>query len=190
MPQSIDVELEATAAQAMLVELEAYLKSDITFWQTAPNVLGDRMPKLTVGGLLESLIRAEAAGAGGVPSMREKLKTIKAQHLDRYLTHAGQEAGGRLDAWSWYLDDYLRNPADTAGYYPNEVRARLKAELLLGELEAEGRGRAERARASALDGRVRASLKAGPFVWDERLQRFFPPDRFWWLYRRLPVPKD
>ncbi len=186
MPKAIDVEFELTAARAMLAELEAYLKSEVLFWQTAPNALGDRMPKLTIGGLLEALARAEAAG---VKSMRAELEEIKTQHLQRYLARAEKEAGSRLDAWSWYLDDYVRKPAEVADYYANEVRARLKAEMLLGELEPQ-RGQTERARAAALDERVRAAFVPGAFVWDERLRKFFAPERFWWLYGRLRAPEE
>jgi len=188
MPKPIDVEFELTAARAMLAELEAYLKSEVVFWQTAPNALGDRMPKLTIGGLLEALARAETAGAPGVKSMRAELDEIKAQHLRRYLARAEQEAGSRLDAWSWYLDDYARKPAEVADYYANEVRARLKAEMLLGELQPPS-GQAERARAAALDERVRAAFAPGAFIWDERLRKFFAPERFWWLYGRLRAPE-
>ena len=185
MPQSIDVDFEVTAARAMLAEMDAYLKSDVLFWQAAPNALGARMPKLTIGGLLEALLRAEAAGAAGVPALRATLAAIKAPHLVRYLARAEQETGSRLNAWNAYLADYARNPADAAGYYANEVRARLKAELLLQEIEPERRGHTERVRTNALDERMRASFASGAFVWDERLKSFLPPDRFWWLYGRL-----
>lgn len=189
MPKAIDAEFELTAARAMLAELEAYLRSEVVFWQTAPNALGDRMPKLTIGGLLEALARAEAAGAPGVQSMRAELEEIKAQHFQRYLARTEQEAGSRLDAWSWYLDDYARKPAEVADYYAHEVRARLKAELLLAELEPP-RGQTERARAAVLDERVRAAFAPGAFVWDERLRKFFTPEKFWWLYGRLRAPEE
>lgn len=184
MPTSLDADRETTTAQAMLAELDPYLDSDVLFWQTAPNTLGDRMPKLTIGGLLEALIRAEAAGAVAVRSMRATLEMIRTRRRARYLGRAEQEARSRLHTWSGYLDDYARQPADVAGYYANEVRARLKAELLLNELESEKRGHVERARANVLDERLRATFQAGAFVWDERLKPFFPVDRFWWLYGR------
>ncbi|HLF25561.1 MAG TPA: hypothetical protein VJG32_04445 [Anaerolineae bacterium] len=190
MPKAIDADFEMTVARAMLAELEAYLKADVTYWQTAPNALGDRMPKLTIGGLLEALIQAQAAGAAEAQSMRATLELIRMQNLDRYLAHAEQETRSRLDAWNWYLDDYARKPGEVADYYPNEVHARLKAELLLNELEPKQRGRPERERAHVLDERLRLAFTPGALVWDERLKPFFPPDRYWWLYGRLPEPED
>ncbi|HET7091673.1 MAG TPA: hypothetical protein VFL17_23830 [Anaerolineae bacterium] len=185
MTKTIDVEFEMSAARTMLAELEEYLGSDVLYWQTASNALGDRMPKLTIGGLLEALLRAEAAGAPDAPALRSSLQRIKSGHLYRYLDRAERETRSRLDAWAWYLDDYARSAADAAGYYSREVRARLKAELLLSEVEPHQRGRAERARADALDERVRAAFAPGEFVLDERLKAYLPADRFWWLYGRL-----
>lgn len=190
MSQTIDVDFEVIVAHAMLGEFEAYLKSDVVYWQTAPNALGDRMPKLTIGGLLESLLRAEAGGSPEARSMRTKLESISSRHLNSYESHAEQEARSRLDSWSWYLDDYARKPVDVAGYYPSEVRARFKAELLIDALAAHSRGKPERSRANTLDERLRASFQTGNFVWDERLKPFCPPDRYWWLYGRLQVPQE
>jgi hypothetical protein len=190
MVKVIDVDFELTAAQAMLAEMDEYLKSDVLFWQVTPNALGDRMPKLTIGGLLEALIRAEAGKAAGIPTMRTRLETVKARQHARYLARAEQETRSRLDAWNWYLSDYHRTPGDVAAYYPNEVRSRLKAELLLAELERERRGGAERLRATASDEMMRAAWRPGIFVWDESLKPFFPPERYWWLYGKLRIAAE
>ncbi len=184
MPTLLDAEREATIAQAMLAELEVYLDANVIFWQAAPNALGVQMPMLTIGGLLEALVRAEAAGVAAVQSMRATLEAIRTPRRARYLERAERETHSRLYTWSRYLDDCLRRLEDVAGYYANEVRARLKAELLLSELEPEKRGHVERARANVLDNRLRAIFQTSAFVWDERLKPFFPADRFWWLYGR------
>ena len=190
MAKPIDARFEATSAQAMIAELQPYLESDVLFWQVQPNALGSRMPKLTIGGLLEALIWAEAGGAPGMAALRQTLNSVKALHRDRYLARAEQETRSRLNTWSGYLDDYHRAPNDAAGDYPHEVRSRLKVELLLMELEHEKRGGAERLRATALDEIVRGSWKPGAFIWDGALTPFFPSDRFWWLYGKLRLPSD
>lgn len=184
MTASMDSAFEEGVARAMLNELEAYLKSDVLFWQVDANELGSRMPQLTLGGLLESLLRAQAAGVASVESMRAQLESIKRRHMVRYLDRAEKEMGSRLNLWSAYLDDYARD-RDAADYYPNEVRTRLKIDLLLGEMEAERHGAQAQVRIDMLDQRLRSVFVPGEFVWDERLAVLLPEDRYWWLYGRL-----
>jgi hypothetical protein len=183
---AIDAAFEESVARAMLNELEAYLKSDVLFWQVDPNELGSRMPQLTIGGLLEALLRAQAAGTAGIESMRVALETIRQRHMVRYLDRAEKEAGSRLNLWSAYLDDYTRD-RDAADYYANEVRTRLKIDLLLNELETERRGLEVRLRIDLLDRRLSGVFMPGEFVWDERLAVWLPKDEYWWLYGSLRV---
>jgi hypothetical protein len=149
------------------------------------------MPQLTIGGLLEALVRAEAAQADLTPDQHAALPAIRQQH-DRirddrpvaYASKAMREFNSRLDAWTTYLDDAQRKPANVTAYYPHEVRARAKAQLL-----AQALGRdlpaVARARLSRLDARLLPMLQPGAFVWDERLKTAFPQDTCWWLYGRL-----
>ena len=181
----IDGVFEKAVAGAMLKEFEDYLESDVLFWKVEPNKLGQRMPQLTVSGLLESLLRTEAASGDALSSMHLELERLKRRHLAKYLSRVEQEVGSRLNVWKGYLDDYARDPRDAVSYYPNEVRMRLKAELLLAELEPERRGAEARARANRLDERMHVVFEVGDFVWDERLKSFLPPERYWWLYGRL-----
>jgi len=188
----LDAPTDWTIARCMTDELEAYLKADVLYWTIAPdNPLGTRMPQLTIGGLLEALVRAEAAQADLTPDQHTALPAIRQQH-DRirddrpvaYANKAGREFNSRLDAWNTYLDDAQRKPATVAAYYAHEVRARAKAHLL-----AQALGRdltaVARARLSRLDARLLPMLQPGAFVWDERLKAVFPQDTCWWLYGHL-----
>ena len=188
----LDAHTDWTIARCMTDELDAYLKSDVLYWAVAPNnPLGTKMPQLTIGGLLEALVRAEAAQAdlasdqqATLPAIRQQHDRIRADHPVAYANKALREFNSRLDAWNTYLDDAQRKPANVAAYYPHEVRARAKAQLL-----AQALGRdlpaATRARLSRLDARLLPMLHPGAFVWDPRLQAAFPQDTCWWLYGRL-----
>ncbi len=188
----LDAPTDWTIARCMADELDAYLKSDVLYWAiTASNPLGVKMPQLTIGGLLEALVRAEAALADLPPDQQAALPAIRQQH-DRiraarpvaYANKAVREFNSRLDAWTTYLDDAQRKPADVAGYYPHEVRTRAKAYLLAQTLGTD-LTMANRARLSRLDARLLPMLQPGAFVWDARLQATFPQDTCWWLYGRL-----
>src|SRR5512136_2092270 len=62
MTQAFDPAADLAACRAMADELEAYLKSDVLYWQMdASRPGGDQLPKLTVGGFLERACRLRAA---------------------------------------------------------------------------------------------------------------------------------
>ncbi len=185
----LDAQTEFTIARWMADELEAYLKADVLYWTIAPdNPLGAQMPQLTIGGLLEAIVRAEAARADLTPDQSVALTAIRQQHdrirADRpvaYADKATREINSRLNVWSTYLDDAQRKPAEVAAYYPHEVRTRAKAQLLAQVLGDDLPPEAA-ARLARLDTRLRTLLQPGAFVWDPRLQAAFPQDTCWWLY--------
>src|SRR5512147_1247189 len=185
----LDAVTDFTIARTFAAELEAYLKADVLHWPvTHAQPLGDKMPQMTIGGLLEALVRAEAAQDDLTPDQRVELRSIRAEHdrlrADRpvaYGNKAAREINSRLDAWSQYLDDATRKPADVAAYYPHEVRARAKAYLLAQTLGAD-LPQNLRQRLALLDTRLRPLFKAGDFVWDNRLKSAFPENPCWWLY--------
>ncbi len=188
----LDAQTEWTIARWMADELEAYLKADVLYWTIASsNPLGAQMPQLTIGGLLEAIVRAEAARADLTPDQAAALPAIRQQH-DRirddrpvaYANKATREINSRLDVWNNYLDDAQRKPADVAAYYPHEVRTRAKAHLLAQALDAD-LPKAAATRLTHLDARLRGLLQPGEFVWDARLQTAFPKGRCWWLYGHI-----
>ena len=188
----LDAPTDWTIARWMTDELDAYLSADVLYWAVAPNnPLGTKMPQLTIGGLLEALVRAEAAHAdlssdqvAALPAIRQQPDRIRGDRPVAYAGKALREFNSRLDAWNTFLDDAQRKPADVAGYYPHEVRTRAKAYLLAQTLGTD-RPAANRARLSRLDARLLPMLHPGAFVWDARLQAAFPQDNCWWLYGHL-----
>jgi hypothetical protein len=189
----LDGHLELTIARCLTAELEEYLKSAIVYWPVASsNPFGDKMPPLTIGNVLDAIGRAAAAMNDLTPDQAVELTAIRQQH-DRirdaqpaaYASKAAREIGSRLDAWSQYLDEAARPPADVAAYYPHEVRARAKAHVLA---QALGRDlpQAAQQRLALSDARLRALFEPGAFVWDDRLKAAFPQNPCWWLYGHLP----
>jgi hypothetical protein len=188
----LDAATEVTIARWFVDDLEAYLTSDVLYWPIAStNPLGDKMPQLTIGGLLESFARAAVAIDDLSSDQRSILQAARAEHdgivaahRAAYLNKAARELNSRLDVWSAYLDDATRKPAEVAAYYPHEVRTRAKAYLLARALGQE-LPLAVQKRITALDTRLYAMFAPGAFIWDQRLQDKFPKDRCWWLYGRL-----
>jgi hypothetical protein len=182
------------ACQAMAEEFEAYLESDVLYWQMdASRPGGDPLPKLTVGGFLERAGRLRAASLSTtqratLDEAMRKFELARDAHRLRYVTRVLRDLRGRLDAWAWFLDDYAKRPNEEAPYYPAQAHTRLAIQLLLEELAGDSATEFIR-RLFALDQRLRADWTDGPFVWHSTLAHAFPRERFWWLYGRPKQPE-
>jgi len=192
--KEFDPTSDLAACQAMAEEFEAYLKSDVLYWQMdASRPGGDRLPKLTVGGFLERAWRLRAASLS--PTQRatlgeamRKFELARDAHHSRYVTRVLHDLRARLDAWAWFLDDYAKRPNEEMPYYPAQAHTRLAIELLLEELAGDSATEFIR-RLFALDQRLHADWIDGPFVWHTTLAHAFPREQFWWLYGRLKQPE-
>ena len=192
--EEFDLTPDLNACQAMAEEFEAYLKSDVLYWQMdASRPGGDRLPKLTVGGFLERAWQLRAASLSStqhatLDEAMRKFESARDAHRSRYVTRVLHDLRGRLDAWAWFLDDYAKRPNEEAPYYPARAHTRLAIELLLEELAGDSAAEFVR-RLFALDQRLRADWIDGPFVWHMALAHAFPRERLWWLYGRLKQPE-
>jgi hypothetical protein len=180
----LDGNTELIIAEHMLRDLEEYLKSDVLYWHVAePNPLGSQMPQLTIGALLEALVRAKAGGADAstLVAARAQHDRIRAAHPALYVSKALHELHSRLDAWQANLDDEGRK---TKVFYAQDVRVRAKIHLLEQALGPDTPSELQRQR-EQLDQDLYEVFVPGEFVWDVRLQAAFPKDPCWWLYGHL-----
>lgn len=190
-----DPDADLATCRAMADEFEAYLKSDVLYWQMdAARPSGEQLPKLTIGGFLERARRLSAAPLSSAQRSAldeavRRFETACITHRQRYEVRALHDLRGRLDAWAWYLDDYAKQPNEEAPYYPAQAHTRLAIALLLDELAHNAEAAPLAHRLSALDERLRADWIAGVFVWHTSLAHAFPRESFWWLYGRLKKPE-
>ncbi len=178
----LDGNIELAICQRMVADLEDYVKSDVLYWHvTEPNPLGSHMPRLTIGGLLEAQVRAEAAhvDAQAVAAVRARHDQIRAAHAALYVNKAIHELHSRLDTWKTDLLDDLGRKEQIL--YAQDVRMRAKIYLLEQALGVDLPAVLKTYR-EQLDLELYEVFVPGAFVWDERLQPFFPKDPCWWLY--------
>lgn len=189
--KEFDPALDLDVCQAMAEEFEAYLKSDVLYWQMDVSRLGSvRLPKLTIGGFLERARRLQAAPLSSAQRVvldeaMRRFEQVRNIYHSRYLMRVVHDLRGRLDAWKWFLDDYARHPDEQAPYYPAQAHTRLAIDSLVEELKNQPEMAEFARRLADLDERLRADWIDGAFVWHTALAHAFPKDRFWWLYGRL-----
>ena len=165
-------------------DLEAYLLSDILYWQLhAP--AGRQM--FTLGGMLLGLMQikalVEASGeAEDLISLQVIIDKVKLEHRSAWEKKACQETAARIRLWKTYLDDYRQNPDDMAAYFPREIKWRVIIQLLQKEIP---KPIEQLDLLTLLDTMVKSNWLPGDFIWEPYLVHSMPAGEYWFLYGRL-----
>jgi hypothetical protein len=175
---------------AMSEALQDYLLDDRLFKTiTVSSPAGDRLIKMTIGGMLERLEELESQGAASqaVAQAREALERAKRSQPDRFYERLGREAKSYADSWNWFLQNCWEGAARCRSDYAQEVPIRLRLEQILAESGEHQELAESRRRVRTLDERLRS-------IWEEEDEPLlgnrdrFPRDPYWWLYGR-PQPQ-
>jgi hypothetical protein len=177
-------------ALAMLDELEPYLLSKELFWPLEQRATRGmpRYPRLTLGGLLLSIDELSAQEEEMSAKQRSALQQIHSRFSHNQVKwevaierKAVKELRCRLNLWRAYLMD-LEERREGAENYAHEARQRVMFQRLLEPASKHPEVELLSASAQSLDSKLRPFFITGAFIWDERLERFYPPPVFWYLY--------
>jgi hypothetical protein len=186
-PARYDLELAA----AMADELEDFLISNEIFWPLERRAAaGDPpFPQLSLGGLLLTLDELDAwegdlapAEAGELGSLRVRVEEVRAKRGAAIQRKAGRELRSRANLWRAYVGDLEEEGARPVELYPHEVRQRVMAGRLVETAADLAEAAPPRRLLGELDSKLRRRFEAGPFVWDRRLAKRYPPGDYWFLY--------
>ncbi len=169
-----------------LPELQDFLLSNDLYWPagTARGAhAGANMPRFSLGNLRLAAARLGAASGdlhdgdliAGVEGVFTKWRS-------NWARKAALEYSSRLRLWEDRLNELISDPSEAI--YRYEIRIRVILELLRGDLLVEP-PRQEMALLEGLDTRHRAASMETGFIWDTELQKAFPPEPYWFLYRTI-----
>ncbi len=178
---------ELAILDKMSDELQAYLLSDVLFWQMQA---GSRFPKLSLGRLLLARERLRALEQRLSSAQRVTLQTAT-QQIENVLSqwqvaaekHAAHELRSRANLWQRFWEECAEAPGPCADHYAQEASQRTMAGLLLREFPRVADTPEARV-LLAFDATVRPRLRPSGFVWDAALRPAFPQSDFWFLYGR------
>jgi hypothetical protein len=186
-PARYDLQLAA----AMADELEDFLISNEIFWPLERRAAaGDPpFPQLSLGGLLLTLDELDAwegelapPEAAELQRLRGRVDVLRAKRGAAIQRKAGQELRTRANLWRAYLGDLEEGGGRSVELYPQEVRQRVMAGRLLETAAGLAEASPPRRLLGELDAMLRRRFEAGPFVWDRRLAKRYPPGDYWFLY--------
>ena len=184
---TIDLEI----AEAMVEELEDYILGDDLYRTVIVRTsAGDKHLNMSGGELLARLGRLQ--GERSVLSVDEQHRLDTVQDLadrtikslrTRFTEKLNREFKARLDSLRYYLNECADDLAKCRTEYPFEMRNRQR----IVEIERQLGDEASPALVAVLAGtdtRINQLTKGSSFIWDTRLAGVYPPDQYWFLYRR------
>ncbi len=177
-------------AQAMVNELEDYLFGDKLYRQLVVRTPeGDKLPKMTVGALLDRLQALERQRTQLTPdeqrqfqAIRERWRALKSQWVAQYADKVLWELKSLLDSWTWFIDDCMAGKRSCAEDYASEVWIRVRMEDLLRDVSGMANLADTRARLAPLDARLKRMFMPGAFVWGAERAGAYAQDQYWFLY--------
>lgn len=192
-----NITYDLTVLEAMVDELELYLKSDLLYWQLSPSVpITPPAPMLTLGGYHLRAYRLENQKEALDPAQQKRLAAVQDtfdKMIEKWTVHASQrmerELHARLNSWQWFVEDCQARKKACITYYPTEAELRTLIELLMDQARKLSDVGTYKKRLGELDAQFRPWFKAGDFVWRADLIAVYPESRFWWLYGRPQFPR-
>ncbi len=178
--------------QAGLEVLEKYLLSDEVFWPLAANPPEGKAeyPRLTLDGLLLARARLFAYQVTSqqqerVERINQELELVRSKWRSAWQKKAAECYRVRLRLWQDFLEEYQDNPVDNTNRYSYAVGYRVMLDLIQGDLRQQNT--AEEVILASLDEYLKSVIVPEEFIWEGAIQAGFPPERYWYLYGKLPV---
>jgi hypothetical protein len=171
----------------MAGEMEAYLRSDVLFWQ----MMKGGFPKLTIGGYLVRQHRLLAlydllaeGDQNQVDTAVTQFNQTLVEKIVRFEQKVHQELEARIRQWGEYLKDLQWEKAAAAANYAAAVETRVMMTAVTDKVGLPPYQLDPRLseRIALLDGNLRRRWQSGPFVWPEEWEPAYPQNEYWWLY--------
>ena len=192
MPTHLDIEQDLHIFTEMVKNLTPYLYEEPLFGH-----MSNRLPKLTVGGLLLRQYRlkhlADMLSSEQKARFHEaesNLESLRYEWLTHYRNKLVQEFESRVHAIEWFVDDCSKDPSTCDANWPNEAEKRTIIAHLVKEATAQDVFSDEhKSKLAQLDQNLHRFVRRGDFLWDAALAKIYPADEFWWLHGR-PGERD
>lgn len=186
-------EFDLRYVNTCLGALSHYLKTDQLDYPvglTMP-MRGTPYPRLTPGNLLFYIARLKGARdsnnlnnrlTDGVNRAEEEFDVLLNEWAANWNKKVFKEIITRVNQWSNYLDDLMRDREEHVPYYKTEVRTRTLIDLL--EIYCV-EPPPELAGIKVLDQKLKTWFSPGDFIWEEAFSSAFPEKTYWYLWGNI-----
>jgi hypothetical protein len=178
-------------AEEMAKELEPYIiKDELYRTLIVRTSAGDENLRMTGGDLLARLHRLQGERDILTPEQVQRLEAVQRSvdatiysYKTRFHERLMREMKARLDSLKWFLEECAEDPRRCRTEFPFEMRNRQRIEEILKRVDSNVPSDL-RELLQQVDRRIRMIGQGSDFIWDPRVKKIYPPERYWYLYVR------
>jgi hypothetical protein len=178
-------------AEEMAKELDAYIVNDELYRTLIVRTSdGDQNLRMTGGDLLARLHRLQGERDILTPEQVQRLEAAQRSvdatiysYKTRFHDRLMREMKARLDSLKWFLVECAEDPKRCRTEFPFEMRNRQRIEEILKQVDSNVPSDL-RELLQQVDRRIRMIGQGSDFIWDPRVKKIYPPERYWYLYMR------
>ncbi len=187
------VELEKEILKEILSDWETFLFSNEIYWQL--NISNkqfspaERRVRISAGRLLISSFLLQNTNRFNNDSILKQFLLLKNKWLANWQKKVIEELPVRIRQWNQFIHDLRTDSEFSQPQMNNQLQIRLMIGLLIDEIDESEREKFLQ-QITILDQKYKYETLEGGFIWDSESSEMFPPENYWYLYRRYLQPGE
>jgi hypothetical protein len=188
-----NLELEEEILKEILTDWESFLFSNEIYWQLNLSnkkfLPPERRVRISVGRLLISSFFLNNDIFLEKNLILNQFLELKNKWMANWQKKISQELPVRIRQWNQFIHD-LRSDSDfSQPQMNNQLQIRLMIGLLIDEIDEVEREKFFQ-QITVLDQKYKYTTLEDGFIWESELSEKFPPEKYWYLYRRFVQPGE
>lgn len=186
-------ELEEEILKEILSDWESFLLTKEIYWQLILSnkkfLPSERRIRISAGRLLISSFILHNLNYLDNDSVLNQFLALKNKWLANWQKKVSEELPVRIRQWNQFIHDLRSDSEFSQPQMNNQLQIRLMIGLLIDEIDELGREKFYQ-QITILDQKYKYATLEDGFIWDSELSKMFPPDKYWYLYRRFLQPGE
>jgi hypothetical protein len=187
------IEFEEEILKEITSEWESFLFSNEIYWQLnlsnkkfSPS---ERRVRISAGRLLISSFMLHNLNYLDNDSILNQFLALKNKWLANWQKKVSEELPVRIRQWNQFIQDLRSDSEFSQPQMNNQLQIRLMIGLLIDEIDELERENFFQ-QITILDQKYKYATLEDGFIWDSELSEIFPPEKYWYMYRKFLQPGE
>jgi hypothetical protein len=122
-------------------------------------------------------------------SILNQFLALKTKWLANWQKKVSEELPVRIRQWNQFIQDLRSDSEFSQPQMNNQLQIRLMIGLLIDEIDELEREKFFQ-QITILDQKYKYATLEDGFIWDSELSEIFPPEKYWYMYRKFLQPGE